>query len=45
MRNGVVHFFTWLFLIAAIVLIFELILILFGVGDVFLPWLTRFFTE
>lgn len=43
-RNGLVHFFTWLLLIAAVVLIFELVLILFGVGDIFLPWLSRFFS-
>jgi len=40
-RKGIIHFLTYLLLFAALILILELVLILFGVGDIFLPWIYK----
>lgn len=38
-RQSLIHFATYLLLLAGIVFMIEITLILLGVGDVFLPWI------
>jgi hypothetical protein len=42
-RNGFILFFTYLLLLAAVVFTIEIIFIFFGVGDIFFPWIHKFF--
>lgn len=44
-RKGVILFFTYLLLFAAIVFMIEIVFILFGVGDTFVPWFHKLLTD
>jgi hypothetical protein len=43
-RKGFILFFTYLLLLAAAVFTIEMVFILFGVGDIFFPWVHKLFT-
>ena len=43
-RKGFILFFTYLLLFAAVVFTIEMIFILFGVGDIFFPWIHKLVT-
>ncbi|NLD99131.1 MAG: hypothetical protein GX640_04600 [Fibrobacter sp.] len=40
-RHGFILFFTYLLLAGGVIFSFEIILILLGVGDVFIPWTNK----